>query len=131
MKLLSVLIISLLASVIYSQTNPSTLTFTVQIYDQFPTYNNNFQPNTASGRVTGLIKSTLNTTTRVPELVSQTTTGTNAVGLIRNPALFKYFFSPQQDASLPGQNVPLNMDLVFNYDTARNIYVYNNQNFFP
>ncbi|KAN0039684.1 hypothetical protein ACTA71_007489 [Dictyostelium dimigraforme] len=133
MKLLSVLILLLFASIIHSHSNPSTLTFTVQIYDQFPQYNNNFQPKHLNGasEVTGLIKSSLNTTTRVPELVSQTTTGTNAAGLISNPSLFKYFFSPQQDASLPGQNVPLNIDLVFNYDTARNIYVYNNQSFFP
>ncbi|KAM9972269.1 hypothetical protein ACTFIW_003628 [Dictyostelium discoideum] len=131
MKLLSVLITFLLATVIYSQTNPATLTFTVQVYDQFPGYNNNFQTNGAGSRVTGLIKSTLNSTTRVPELVSTATGGLNGVGLILNPSLFPYFFSPQQDSSLPGQNSPLSLDLVFNYDTTRNIYVYNNQNFFP
>ncbi|EAL73453.1 PA14 domain-containing protein [Dictyostelium discoideum AX4] len=131
MKLLSVLITFLLATVIYSQTNPATLTFTVQVYDQFPGYNNNFQTNGAGARVTGLIKSTLNSTTRVPELVSTATGGLNGVGLILNPSLFPYFFSPQQDSSLPGQNSPLSLDLVFTYDTTRNIYVYNNQNFFP
>ncbi|KAN0055834.1 hypothetical protein ACTA71_011721 [Dictyostelium dimigraforme] len=131
MKLLSVLITFLLAIVVYSQTNPSTLTFTVQVYDQFPTKNNNFQTNLNGGKVTGLINSTLNTTTRVPELVSLQTGGTNAAGLIINPSLFQYFFAPQQDAGLPGHNSPLSLDLVFTYDTTRNIYVYNNQNFFP
>ncbi|KAK5577278.1 hypothetical protein RB653_002219 [Dictyostelium firmibasis] len=131
MKLLSALIVLLFASVIYSQTNPSTLTFSVQVYDQFPAFNNNFQTNIGTGRTVGLVKSTLNTTTRVPELVTLATGGNNLVGALPNPPLFKYFFSPQQDSSLPGYNFPLSMDLVFTYDSVRNIYVYNNQYFFP
>ncbi|KAM9991576.1 hypothetical protein ACTFIZ_004969 [Dictyostelium cf. discoideum] len=131
MKLLSILITFLLATVIYSQSNPSTLTFTVQVYDQFPGYNNNFEPISPIGRVIGLIKSTLNSTTRVPELVSTATGGLNAQGNIINPSLFPYFFTSQQDSSLPGQNSPLSLDLIFTYDTTRNIYIYNNQSFFP
>ncbi|KAM9991579.1 hypothetical protein ACTFIZ_004972 [Dictyostelium cf. discoideum] len=131
MKLLSILITFLLASVIYSQRNPSTLKFTVQVYDQFPGYNNNFEPYEFGNRVTGLIKSTLNSTTRIPELVSTATGGLNAKGRIVSPSLFPYFFSPQQDSSLPGQNSPLSLDLIFTYDTIRNIYAYSNQEFFP
>ncbi|KAM9986590.1 hypothetical protein ACTFIY_011012 [Dictyostelium cf. discoideum] len=128
---LSVLILFLLATVIYSQTNPSTLKFTVQVYDQFPSYNNNFEPGFGNN-IPGLIKSTLNSTTRIPELVSTDTNNVkNIRGRIINPSLFPYFFSPQQNSSLPGQNSPLSLDLIFTYDTTRKIYVYNNQNFFP
>ncbi|KAM9986589.1 hypothetical protein ACTFIY_011011 [Dictyostelium cf. discoideum] len=112
MKLISLLITFLLAKLIYSQRNPSTLKFTFQVYDQFPGYNNNFENNGNFMRVIGLIKSTLNSKTRVPELVSNATGGLN-------------------DPNLPGQNSPLSLDLILTYDTTRNIYVYNNQNFFP
>ncbi|EFA82287.1 PA14 domain-containing protein [Heterostelium album PN500] len=131
MNILYVLLLSIFISVIYSQ-NPSTLTFTVQVYDQFPQYNNNFETNCNGGVIPGMIKPNLNVTSRVPELVSLVATDAkNAQGCMKNPALFKYFFAPQQNAALPGLNSPLNLDLVFTYDTARQIYVYNNQNFFP
>ncbi|KAM9972268.1 hypothetical protein ACTFIW_003627 [Dictyostelium discoideum] len=131
MKLLSVLITLLIFSVIYSHANPVTLTYSVELYDQFPGYNNNFQTNVTGGRVTGLVKSTLNSTTRVPELVSKETGGLNNAGHILNPSLFPYFFTPQLNSSLPGENSPYSFELVFTYDKNRNTYVYNNEEFFP
>ncbi|KAM9972270.1 hypothetical protein ACTFIW_003629 [Dictyostelium discoideum] len=131
MKLSSVLITFLLSTVIYSHANPATLTYSVQLYDQFSGYNNNFQTNVTGGRVTGLIKSTLNSTTRVPELVSKETGGLNDAGHILNPSLFPYFFTPQLNSSLPGENNLYSFELVFTYDKNRNTYVYNNENFFP
>ncbi|KAK5580013.1 hypothetical protein RB653_000025 [Dictyostelium firmibasis] len=131
MKLLSALIILLFVSVIYSQTNPSTLKINVDIYDQFPLFNNNFQTSLPAGKTTGLVKPNLNSTTRVPELVSLSPFGNNLDGVIINPHLFKYFFSPQTNPLFPGRNFPLKMDLEFTYDSTKKVYVYNNQKFFP
>ncbi|KAM9962402.1 hypothetical protein ACTFIR_005310 [Dictyostelium discoideum] len=114
MKLLSVLITLLIFTVIYSHG-----------------YNNNFQTNVTGSRVTGLVKSTLNSTTRVPELVSKETGGLNNAGHILNPSLFPYFFTPQLNSSLPGENSPYSFELVSTYDKNRNTYVYNNEEFFP
>ncbi|EAL73452.1 PA14 domain-containing protein [Dictyostelium discoideum AX4] len=130
-NLLSVLITFLLSTVIYSLANPATITYSVQLYDQFSGYNNNFQTNVTGARVTGLVKSTLNSTTRVPELVSTSNGGLNDAGHILNPSLFQYFFSPQINSSLPAENNPYSFDLVFTYDKNRNTYVYNNEDFFP
>ncbi|KAN0050808.1 hypothetical protein ACTA71_005519 [Dictyostelium dimigraforme] len=131
MKLLSVIIILLFVSVIYSKPIGQPFKVRVQIYDQFPKFNNNFQPKEGGVKVTGLIKSTLNTTTRVPELVSLSTNGTNAAAFIRSPSLFKYFFSSQPDPTLPGHNIPLDFDLDFNHTETGDSIFFDSQKFFP
>ncbi|EGC37828.1 hypothetical protein DICPUDRAFT_91542 [Dictyostelium purpureum] len=134
MKLLNSLKLLTLLSLIYSvygQSKPATQTINVQIYDQFPKYNKNFEPE--NGKLTkNIVKKNLNV---IPELnYPSPNMQVNVDGRILSPKNFPYFFSPHQTSDLSddsGLNYPLTMDLTLNYDEKNGVYIYDNQNFFP
>ncbi|EGC33116.1 hypothetical protein DICPUDRAFT_49154 [Dictyostelium purpureum] len=104
------------------------------IYDQFPLYNDNFEP--AIGSLTpGMVLPNINSTTRVPDLVSllQYTT-VNQNGRMNSPNLYQYFYQSNTGApktTNSGLNVPMTIKLNLTLDPTRGVYVYDNQYFFP
>ncbi|EGC37827.1 hypothetical protein DICPUDRAFT_97110 [Dictyostelium purpureum] len=128
-------------SIVYGANEKSkTLTLSAQIFDQFPYYNDNFEPD--NGVLTQKIVKTILPSSKIPELNSESANvNVNKNGKIINPALFKYFFDknpvPSKDESnydffpaKSGYNSPVPYDLVLTLD-EKGIYQYNNQYFFP
>ncbi|EGC33902.1 hypothetical protein DICPUDRAFT_35995 [Dictyostelium purpureum] len=102
------------------------------IYDHHPRYNPNFQTPISHGLVKNLVKPVLNPVTRVPELNSLDPSSTaNFYGDMVNPGLFQYFFSPNNNVSSPGYNIPIPISLPLTLNKDNGTYTFDNQNFFP
>jgi len=129
MKLNTILFVlfTILAGVILASDEiPATLKLDAIIFDQTPSLDSNFEPE-GGYLTTGLVKTTLNPATRVPELVSlDVNDGTNKKGRIYSPSTFKWWF-----ASNPSTNSPVSYPLTLNYQSKTGIYSYSNSYFFP
>ncbi|EGC33811.1 hypothetical protein DICPUDRAFT_56276 [Dictyostelium purpureum] len=126
--ILHIIFFVLFINIVKSQ---KTIVLSGTIYDQNPKYNPNFEPN--YGKLTkNLVKSVLNPVTRVPELNSLNPLATtNRDGRMIKPELFQYFFSPNNNASSPGYNIPIPINLTLDFNSDSGTYTYSNQNFFP
>ncbi|EGC28915.1 hypothetical protein DICPUDRAFT_12023, partial [Dictyostelium purpureum] len=102
-----------------------------QIYDQDPSFNPNFE--SREGVLTkGLVKENLNPLTKIPELLFLSATHQNNIkGGIVKPDLFKFFFSTNHDPNSPGYNIAKSIILNLTYDKQKDVYVIDNQSFFP
>ncbi|EFA75228.1 hypothetical protein PPL_11303 [Heterostelium album PN500] len=91
-----ILFLFLIISIVLAQEKPPTLNVVCTIYDQHPSKNTNFENkaigSSSTGVVKGIVKQTLNSTTKVPELSGNSDAAYKA--FIRDPSLFKTFFLP-------------------------------------
>ncbi|KAF2078236.1 hypothetical protein CYY_000426 [Polysphondylium violaceum] len=125
LNILLFVLLSVLAFTIYADEIPSTLKLEAIIFDQHPSLDSNFEPE--GGNLTpGLVKTSLNQVSRVPELVSTAQTALNNQGRIKSPTTFKWWF-----ASNPATNVPIQSPMVLNYQDRSGVYSYSNSYFFP
>ncbi|GAM22481.1 hypothetical protein SAMD00019534_056560 [Acytostelium subglobosum LB1] len=103
-----------------------SFTMTVAIFDHYPEYNENFEADvgTYTGLKPGMVKKTLNETTKIPDLVIDEDLW--RFGRIIKPDLFPSFFS-----NTPNINKFIPYDLTFTLKDNNGIYTMENQNFFP
>ncbi|KAM9995736.1 hypothetical protein ACTFIY_001929 [Dictyostelium cf. discoideum] len=117
-----------------STTQPTILKLEGTIYDQYPYFDNNFEP-IAGSLTTRLVQNAINTTTRTPTLNTLLPfTSTNVQGRMVVPSLFQYFYQPNKNAPLTnnsGANFPIPMTVNLTLNPSTGTYVYDNQFFFP
>ncbi|KAK5577056.1 hypothetical protein RB653_001993 [Dictyostelium firmibasis] len=132
-----VLILSLMTSIIKSQSKDKTIYIEGTIFDHWPEYNYNFEKTSPGSSVksTGMVKTVLNSTTKVPDLASfDITTSPNKLGTMQYPDLFKYHFTSNVNAPATknsGKNLPMKIQFVLNLDESSGVYTFFNQTFFP
>ncbi|KAN0038730.1 hypothetical protein ACTA71_000916 [Dictyostelium dimigraforme] len=128
----TIFLILCLVTFVYSQSKPSTLTIAGTIFDQHPNYNNNFEPQGGNLKKNIVLKTL--SSSKVPTLVSlDPNSEVNKDGRMVTPGLFQYFYQTSSKALSrnSGANVPIPINLVLNYDSKKEVYVYDNQYFFP
>ncbi|KAK5583879.1 hypothetical protein RB653_005483 [Dictyostelium firmibasis] len=142
-KIILILIIaSMVSAVVYTQSVsiPETLSMTVSVYDQHVFYNDNFENQGPAFLTKGMVKSDLSKTLKFPELVTMDVNlagkkGTNYMGTMYNPQLFKYFFSENVEADNntqnSGKNFPLKINLTLTYNKDNAAYEFSSDQFFP
>ncbi|KAN0038891.1 hypothetical protein ACTA71_001083 [Dictyostelium dimigraforme] len=137
-KIISLFILLNFVQFIYSQSSSTAQSTTLKlegtIFDQYPFYDNNFEP-AAGSLTTRLVQTSINPSTRTPTLntlLPYTTTNIN--GRMVTPSLFQYFFQPNKNAPLTnnsGANFPIPMTVNLTLNPSTGTYVYDNQFFFP